>query len=300
MSIKKTLDLSIKFHETNGKKENECYIIDNRKYDNYIDNKTWSIFINEMKTKYPLAFKEYGKGAGDELGIKKVGKFPPKMASYGSSSRMIYLLSRDIPNFCFEKKLPTTIGGVANMDGFLQNESIQYYIEAKCREPYSSKSYIIDRKYEELYKHIDNDDTVDFNCDITVLDDKKMKVQFKSRGRNLTAFDIKQMISHLLGIATEKLNNPTKDKINFLYLLYNPTNIKIVNSNHQNKIFEAYKKQFDECNSIPFSDLFKVIINYLHSIKMIGTAIDEEITTLKENFSFQLCDQDSYLKIINA
>ena len=181
MSIAKTFDLSIKLNEIKGKHKDKYYLIANRKYDNYIDNNTWSCFFNEMKNKYPSAYKEYSKGSGDEIGIKKARRFPPKMASYGSSSRMIYLLSREIPDFCFEKKLPTTVGGVANIDGFLQKDDVQFYIEAKCREPYSSKSYIIDRKYEALYRYIDKDTSVDFNCNITIISDHKMHVQFISR-----------------------------------------------------------------------------------------------------------------------
>ena len=164
MSISKTIDLSIKRNETGTEKENNYYLLADRKYENYIDNETWMTFVTEMKNKYPSAYAEYGEGSGDELGIKKVGKYPPKMASYGSSSRMIYLLSRDIRGFQFEKKLPTTVGGIANMDGFLQGEGKQFYIEAKCREPYSPKSYIIDRKYEDLYRYIDAEPTVDLKC----------------------------------------------------------------------------------------------------------------------------------------
>ena len=105
MSIAKTLDLSIKKNETGTEKENKYYLLSDRQYDNYIDNETWAKFVDEMRTNYPSAYAEYGEGSGDELGIKKVGRFPPKMASYGSSSRMIYLLSRDIDGFQFEKKL---------------------------------------------------------------------------------------------------------------------------------------------------------------------------------------------------
>lgn len=299
MSIAKTLDLSIKLNETGTAKENKYYLLSDRKYDNYIDNETWSSFVDEMKTKYPSAYAEYGEGSGDELGIKKVGKFPPKMASYGSSSRMIYILSRDIKGFQFEKKLSTTVGGIANMDGFLQSYGEQFYIEAKCREPYSTKSYIIDRKYEALYRYIDSVQSVDFNCDITILDDDKMQVQFIAKGTKITAFDIKQMISHLLGIATAKLNNPTDEKIKFLYLLYNPSYITIINSKHERKIIEAYKTQVKECESIPFADLFNVIFDYLHNVKNVGIATLKEITAMKAAFSFELCDQDSYIPILS-
>ena len=298
MSISKTLDLSIKRNETGKEKEDKYYLLADRQYENYIDNETWMDFVAEMRKNYPSAYAEYGEGSGDELGIKKVGKYPPKMASYGSSSRMIYMLSRDIKGFQFEKKLPTTVGGIANMDGFLQGEGEQFYIEAKCREPYSPKSYIIDRKYEDLYRYIDAEPTVDLKCNITILDDDKMQVQFVAQGTIITAFDIKQMISHLLGIATEKLNNSTKEKIRFLYLLYNPSVIMIVNPKHKEKITAAYNTQLCECNSIPFADLFKAILDYLHSNRNVGIASEQEIAIIKAAFSFKLCDQNNYIQVL--
>ena len=298
MSIAKTLDLSIKFNETGISNKSKSYILSERQYENYIDNEKWSAFVEEMRTEYPLAYAEYGEGSGDELGIKKIGRFPPKMASYGSSSRMIYLLSRDIKGFQFEKKLPTNVGGIANMDGFLQSENIQFFIEAKCREPYSPKSYIIDRKYEALYRYIDAEPSVDIKCNITIIDDEKMRVQFVAQGTIIMAFDIKQMISHLLGIATKKLNNPTEEKIRFLYLLYNPTNIKIVNPKHTERILAAYNTQVNECNSIPFADLFGVVIDYLHDIKSVGNATERENNIIKSAFTFELCDQNNYLQLM--
>jgi len=298
MSIAKTLDLSIKFNETGASNEGKSYSLSDRQYENYIDNENWSVFVEEMKTKYPLAYAEYGEGSGDELGIKKVGKYPPKMASYGSSSRMIYLLSRDIEGFQFEKKLPTTVGGIANMDGFLQSENIQFFVEAKCREPYSPKSYIIDRKYEALYRYIDAEPSVDIKCNIAIIDDEKMQMQFVAQGTIITAFDIKQMISHLLGIATKKLNNPTEDKLEFLYLLYNPTSIKIVNPKHTERIMAAYNTQVNECNSIPFANLYGVVMDYLHGIKSVGNATEQEINIIKSAFTFELCDQNNYIQLM--
>jgi len=298
MSIAKTLDLSIKFNETGASNEGKSYSLSDRQYENYIDNENWSVFVEEMKTEYPLAYAEYGEGSGDELGIKKVGKYPPKMASYGSSSRMIYLLSRDIEGFQFEKKLPTTVGGIANMDGFLQSENIQFFVEAKCREPYSPKSYIIDRKYEALYRYIDAEPSVDIKCNIAIIDDEKMQMQFVAQGTIITAFDIKQMISHLLGIATKKLNNPTEDKLEFLYLLYNPTSIKIVNPKHTERIMAAYNTQVNECNSIPFANLYGVVMDYLHGIKSVGNATEQEINIIKSAFTFELCDQNNYIQLM--
>ena len=125
-----------------------------------------------------------------------------------------------------------------------------------------------------------------------------MQVQFVAQETIITAFDIKQMISHLLGIATKKLNNPTEEKIKFLYLLYNPTNIKIVNPKHTERIMAAYNTQVNECNSIPFANLYGVVMDYLHGIKSVGNATEQEINIIKSAFTFELCDQNNYIQLM--
>ena len=296
MNTDKTLDLLIKTAETKQDNNTNGYEINNQIYDNYIENDIWKSFVAEMKERYPTAYSAYSEGAGDELGVKKVGKYPPKMASYGSSSRMIYLLSRNIPNFKFEEKLPTTVGGIAHMDGYLCNGNTKIFIEAKCREPYSSKSFVIDTKYKELYQHIDKNSDVDIKCEITDVDDEKMKVKFIANGMEITRFDIKQMISHLLGIATQQLQLQSKEKICFLYLLYNPTVLDIKDEKAKQKIYTIYDTETTECNNIPFTSLFKVILNYLHELKYTESKLD--IDTCVQNFYFKHCNQTSYLEEI--
>ena len=298
MNVDKELDLLIKNAETNQDAGSNGYLLHNRIYSNYIDNEHWNSFVSEMEEHYPIAYSAYGEGAGDELGIKKVGKYPPKMASFGSSSRMIYLLSRDIPDFRFEEKLPTTVGGVAHLDGYLCKHNRKIFIEAKCREPYSSKSFIIDRKYEELYRHIDENPNVDIKCDISVLDEEKMKVKFIANGVEITRFDIKQMISHLLGIATQQLQFGADEYISFLYLLYNPKFLEITDEKVKQKIYAIYDTEIKECDSIPFPSLFNVILNYLHTFKIKDSNLN--IDTSVKYFSFKRCDQNSYLNEIKS
>lgn len=62
---------------------------------------------------------------------------PPKMSSYGSSSRMLYELAKDIPDFIFKYKMPAIIGGKAHLDGYLKKATYIWtqnavkYMEAK-------------------------------------------------------------------------------------------------------------------------------------------------------------------------
>lgn len=64
-----------------------------------------------VEKKYPAAFEKFSEGSGKELEERKVGEYtyPPKMASFGSSSRMLFNLSKDTHGFQFEKKIPTTV-----------------------------------------------------------------------------------------------------------------------------------------------------------------------------------------------
>ena len=298
MEIAKLLDLSIKQAETNGSKADKSYVHNGREYNNYLDNASWQDFINEMKALYYPIYENYKSGSGDELGIKKVGKYPPKMASYGSSSRMIYLLSRDIPDFRFEEKLYTTVGGTANMDGYLKKKGTNYYIEAKCREPYYSHKFIIDRKYEQLYRYLDKFEGLDLKCSIDIIDDKWMKVHFSTSKRTIEHFDIKQMICHLLGIATDKIEAPTEDKIQFLYLLYNPTKINIIEIPQKKKLLALYEQEISECDSIPFAELFKAIVDYLLSNTNVKKSSTTNPERLKNSFSFVRCDQTTFIETL--
>ena len=131
--MQKTLDLSIKQQET-GSLDGGFLANNQTVYPSYLDNQAWLDFKMDMASNYPTAWMEYGAGSGGEL--KEEGPFPPKMASYGSSSRMIYRLCKDNPDFHFEYKLPTRVGGIANLDGFLETEDRYIFVEANCREPY--------------------------------------------------------------------------------------------------------------------------------------------------------------------
>ncbi len=299
MNLAQVLDLSIKEAETQGKKKDKFYKIGDRRYYNYVDNESWKAFVDEMRISYTPIYKNYVEGSGDELGVKRVGIYPPKMASYGSSSRMIYLLARKIPGFMFEKKLYTTVGGTANMDGFIHINGKDIYIEAKCREPYGSHNATIDRKYEALYRFFNEQPDLPFKCEITILDEKEMKVKFIAKDTTLKRFDIKQLICHLLGIATEKLTTPTEDKVVFKYLLFDPTKITIEDAAQKEKLIKAYQQETDECDSVPFAELYKAIITFLITKTTIKVSDKADIEIIDNNFEFSRCDQIEFAEQLN-
>ena len=106
MSITEKLDLAIKKCETGT--EDGFYKTEHQgvKYERntYMTNDEWKTFEDAMKQNklQPDAYSEYSEGDGGEM-TEKNGR-PPKMASYGSSSRMIYTLSAQKEGFHYEKK----------------------------------------------------------------------------------------------------------------------------------------------------------------------------------------------------
>lgn len=300
MDLQKELDLAIKNYEflNNPSLQAGYKISEERVYDTYMGNSCWENFKLAVEKKYPAAFEKFNEGSGKELEERKVGRyiFPPKMASFGSSSRMIFNMSKDIPGFQFEEKLPTTVGGIAHMDGFLEKDEEFVLVEAKCREPYVKKDNIIEVKYKELYQFITESDATSVCCKMEDRPDGKMKVFFHSNDKDIEYFDIKQMISHLLGIGTAFLNGKYEGKpVKFLYLLFNPMKVEFENKTVCEIICDTYKQVCSECSSIDFKDLFREILAFLQQQRGLGP--EKDIADIVRGFSFELCDQEEYLKV---
>lgn len=295
MELNEILDYAIMYNEIAKNPELKAgYTISGKLHGNYIGNDCFESFINDMKNNYPTAYEMYGLGSGSELEIRKNrwGTFsPPKMASFGSSSRMIYNLMKDTKGFLFEKQLPTTVGGTANLDGFLETGDKYIFVEAKCREPYGKKDDKIYRKYEKLYNFINQSEKSDVSCDISPIDEIYMKVTFNVNDKPIKNFDMKQMISHLLGVATAFLNGEFELRdIEFIYLLFDPTVIEIKDEKAREKIYEIYNNTCDECNATDFKALFEDILNYLRTYKKWNK--DFKTSDLTDRFTFKLCSQE--------
>ena len=252
---------------------------------------------------------QYGKGSGGELKEEKGN--PPKMAAFASSSRFIYTLSarnNDIPGFKFEEQLPTTIGGVANMDGYQELDHKFTFVEAKCREPYShSVKQAIKRNYRDVYAYLRDKMPRVFSCvmeDIPdALDGKepqnKMNVVFFCHNRIVGAFDIKQMVSHLLGVATKFLEADGAllgdvKKIQFLYLLYNPAHL-VMDVNDKTQVMAVYEDTCWCAKHYHFDEMFGHIVDFL-APHLAPKADGELLQALKTSFRFDLCDQNDYMK----
>lgn len=124
-----------------------------------------------------------------------------------------------------------------------------------------------------------------------------MIVTFKVNGKAVKYFDLKQMISHLLGVATMFLKGElSTENIEFYYLIFNPMLINIDDKNAKDEIQKIYKCICEECENIDFKSLFAVIISFLKSEKGLG--IDVAETELINSFLFKLCGQNNIKECI--
>lgn len=297
MKITEKLDLAIKLNEK-GSIDGAYSVTRNGQTlhkQTYMTNEERESFVLSMKSNelQPSAYEEYSEGGGDELS-EKSGR-PPKMASYGSSSRMIYMLSEGKAGFHYEMKLPTTVGGKANLDGFCEDGSRYIFVEAKCHEPYSKKTSAVSDCYRELYEYLNAHTWGSINIEMKPSDrERYMNVDFFADGERLEHFDLKQMICHLLGIATGLLKGTVAQKqIDFIYLLFDPTELDI-EPDAKEIIDQIYERTCYECNLIDFAELFRAILAFLNETNFNGAMTDDELDNAVLRFTFTLASQDFY------
>lgn len=286
MNILKDFDTAIAGAENTPK----GYCVGQHSYDSYMSNNAWAEYLAGMSAEHR---SQYGDGSGGEL-KEKDGR-PPKMAAFASSSRMTYLLSKDIPGFVFEKQLPTVIGGIANLDGYREADGQYVFVEAKCREPYSHKSpQTIKQNYKPLYAYLQEKTPEIFTCTMDdIPDTRDMKVAFFCCGKEAVYFDIKQMLCHLLGVANKMLTGRKCDTpIQFLYLLYNPTELDLPQGSRE-EILRIYQDTCAAADGYDFKRIFGYVVDFLIQKKEYA-ATQEAIAKLKNGFRFALCDQNSY------
>ncbi len=300
-SREKALDYAIRDYECNEKSVGYGYEIAGNKYWNYLSNKSWEEFLKSMSS---LHRAQYNDADGGELKVKqgRWGIYPPKMASFGSSSRFLYNISKNIECFQFEKLLPTRVGGSANLDGYITRGDGDVFVEAKCREIYSShKTIEVSNVYEEIYKELQKlypefsfknngrpikngkEDNEHFNC------------TFKFNGKEIIHFDIKQLICHFLAISANILENENANKnIKFIYLIFNPN--EVIEQVEK----ESYKKQITDI----YGDTKKEITDYFDMERLFKSIFKIQAKRLGLEgekyslFKFHLVDQDNYYKEI--
>ena len=256
-------------------------------YDRYMSNDAWKKFRKEMEENDEDHYKQYKDGNGNEL---DAGRYPPKMACYGSSSRFIYNLLKG-EDVIFEKKLDTKVGGTANLDAYLCKDDTEIFIEAKSREIYGSKNKVVKNAYKAVYVHIKTElfPCFDYNNNDSTGEkkDDKFTCEFSYNGNSVAYLDMKQLICHFLAITANYLQNDSaKDNIRFIYLIYNPKEL------NDKRLNDRYDKVIGEINDNEdnIKELFKAVFNYQQK--------ELKITKPMPKFEFFLADQDTIKKHI--
>ena len=264
MNLQHKLDYAIRDKE--DKTYGEGYIISKSKlaYDRYMSNEDWERYLAKMSEDHR---KQYEEGDGGELKEKRGrwGTYPPKMACYGSSSRIIYTLLRGVANIEFEKKFATLVGHTANLDAYLQTGYTDIFLEAKCREIYASHTKIdIGNVYKPVYEYIKQCNKKFGYSEELSKANNKFRCSFKYDGEQIIRFDIKQLICHYLAIAANYLK-PLNGKdamtnIRFVYFIYNPKELgkKTLDGVYDDTIEEIKNK----IGVIELFKLFKAVFEY--------------------------------------
>ena len=114
-----------------------------------------------------------------------------------------------------------------------------------------------------------------------------LNYSFSYGGTRIVRFDIKQLICHFLGIAANYINNKSaKNKICFIYLIYNPEHFNI------DELDKVYKRHKMEIDLFKMNDLFNAIFDYQKEALNRDTKAPE--------FEFKRADQSDIEKIINS
>ncbi len=289
------LDCAIRDSEKEKYGYTSGYIVrdSDTKYSNYMSNEAWKEYLENMAEEHRV---QYEDGNGGELKEKKGrwGIVPPKMASFGSSSRFIYELSKNVTGYAFEVKLDTRVGGVANLDGFLRKGNNYVYVEAKRREIYGSshENEKIKSVYIPVYEKIKNN-CKGFKYEQNDCKEPDMKkITFCINDTPIKYFDLKQLICHFLGITYDiAKNNIQNAKVTFLYLIYDPNEVcEFIAPKYKEKIKDRYEsvKKFVSDNKDVINSIFQTLLQYQ---KETYNLVD-----LKIDFDFKMVSQKDYNK----
>ena len=295
----KALDYAIRDYECKKFPVESGYKIENNIYCNYLSKNSWKEFKDSIKKVHRCQFED---ADGGELKEKKGrwGICPPKMASFGSSSRFLYNISKDIVGFQFEKLLPTRVGGTANLDGYIMRGDVDVFVEAKCKEIYSShKTIEVSDVYKEIYDKLKTDNGFSYDNNGRPIkdgktDDKHFKCTFKFDGEEIVHFDIKQLICHFLAISANILENEKANKkVKFVYLIFNPEdtdaacfeNEKV--SSYKGRIFKIYNETIEEIRKFNMEKLFASVFQ----IQVDRLGIEGKKYS---SFDFCIADQKDY------
>lgn len=193
-------------------------------YSLYYSEKEFKKFLDEMRQpKYQEFYLSYAKGKGSEIKAQKgrYGTKPPKMASVASSSRFCYLALRDGAHALgYDGKVRVEVGcpitgikGTApQIDAKIGDNT---YVEVKCHEIFDLHQITLKQQYWNLIYGKENSFGFE-EKDLTAKAEFMIPLEEFGIHEKHAMFDIKQLICHLLGIAS------TNQAAELVYLFYKP------------------------------------------------------------------------------
>ena len=270
------------------------YVVNGRTFHNYYTNQEWQEYVDRMPEEVKAQFND-GKGGEMQEYPRNGIVYPPKMASYASSSRFMYSQGQQFDGFAYEKQLPTGLGGYpANLDGYLKSKNV--FVEAKCHEFYNYSRPELRKGHRMLLEGI-----------IPMLDGKldydrsKDTLYLSWENKDSGYFDLKQMLCHLSGIANMVLSGDEKT-VNFIYLAYCPSNKLLAfveNLADKQKIMDLFNDEMGMAKTIDFKSIYKAILHFFNLRKKYGYS-EDEISIMASSFSFTFCTQDNFKSVVES
>ena len=260
----------------------------------YYTNKDWRVFKDAMPDIHKKQFDD-GKGGEMQEYPRNGLVYPPKMASYASSSRFMYCQGRVIEGFAFEKQLPTGLGGYpANLDGYLESKNV--YVEAKCHEFYNYSRPERRKGHTELLEGI-----IPMLGGKLAYDSSKKALYLSWNKKDSGHFDFKQMLCHLCGIANDVLTRGEK-AVNFIYLAYRPSKelLDLVeDSRSRQRILDLFNDEMKMAETIDFKSIYEAILHYFNERREYGYG-EDEIKKMASSFRFIFCTQDNFKSVVES
>ena len=270
------------------------YEVENRIFLSYYTNKDWKDFVDMMPDSIKKQFDD-GKGGEMQEYTRNGILYPPKMASYASSSRFMYSQGQKFDGFAYEKQLPTGLGGYdANLDGCLESKNV--FVEAKCHEFYYYSRPALLKGHRMLLEGI-----------IPMLEGKlnynrsKKTLYMSWDNKDSGYFDFKQMLCHLSGIANMVLKGGEKT-VNFIYLAYRPSEKLLAfvdNPLDKQKIQDLFNDEKEMAETIDFKSIYEAILHFFNLKKKYGYS-EDEIRTMAASFNYTFCTQDDFKSVVES
>lgn len=249
----------------------------------------------KLAEKFDIAIKSKLLYSTDLYSSLSHGEQTPYMTSAEWDEFVKGMVLRKKEGFHYKKKLPTTIGKPTILDGFSDDDFHYIFVQATCREPYTSKRSTAPKSYEKLFGYINEQMTGSLQIDFKLSKcGRYFNVDYFAEGEKILHFDLGQMICHLLGIASGVLGGSLERKqSDFIYLLYDPDELELDDSAKE-AITAIYERYCYECNLVDFAGLLRVIFEFLNEEYYENAMSYDEIYDMIFKFTFTLASQEFY------